>query len=94
MAQLHHKLTRHAADRAAQRSIPVEVIDLILTYGDSRDAGEGARKHALSRRGLREVRKNRAAKADSKLDHFRHAYVITNGEVIITAGFASKPIFH
>lgn len=94
MAQSSHKLTRHAADRAAQRSIPVEVIDLILTYGESRDAGDGARKYALSRRGLREVRKDRATEARTKLDHFRRAYVVTNGEKIITAAFAAKPIFH
>jgi hypothetical protein len=94
MAQLPHKLTRHAADRAAQRSIPAEVIDLILTYGESRDAGDGARKYGLSRHGLREVRKDRATQACTKLDHFRHVYVVTNGEMIITAAFASKPIFH
>ncbi|MCG6557686.1 hypothetical protein MB818_05715 [Ruegeria sp. 1NDH52C] len=94
MTQLSYKLTRHAANRAAQRSIPIDVIDLILAYGDSRDAGDGARKYALSRRGLREVRKDRATKSPSKLDHFRRAYVIASDEKIITAAFASKPIFH
>ena len=94
MDQLPHILTQHAADRAAQRSIPVEVIDLILTYGESREAGDGARKYALSRRGLREVRKDRATEARTRLDHFRRAYVVATDEKIITAAFASKPIFH
>lgn len=88
-----HKLTSHAANRAAQRSIPVEMIDLILTYGDSRDAGDGTRKYALSRRGLREARQDRATEAGTKLNHFRRAYVVATDEKIITAAFASKPIF-
>ena len=89
-----HKITRHAANRAAQRSIPVEVIDLILTYGDSRDAGDGTRKYALSSRGLREARHDRATEAGAKLNYFRRAYVVATDEKIITAAFASKPTFH
>lgn len=94
MAQIPHKFTRHAANRAAQRSIPVEMIDLILAYGDSRDAGDGTRKYALSRRGLREARQDRATEAGTKLNHFRRAYVVATNGKIITAAFASKPIFH
>lgn len=89
MVQLSHRLTHHAANRAAQRSIPVEVIDLILTYGDSLDAGDGARKFALSGQGLREARRDQAIEARTRLDHFRRAYVVATGEKIITAAFAS-----
>lgn len=94
MTQIPHRLTRHAADRAAQRSIPVEMIDLILTYGDSRDTGDGTRKYALSRRGLRAARQDRATEAGTKLNHFRRAYVVATDEKIVTAAFASKPIFY
>ncbi|MAS44463.1 MAG: hypothetical protein CML46_11040 [Rhodobacteraceae bacterium] len=41
------RLTKHARDRSTARDIPQGVIDLILAYGISSPARDGARRHAL-----------------------------------------------
>lgn len=94
MPQICYKLSQHATKRAAQRNIPYHIVDLILSYGDSCDARGGARKFALSRRSLREIREDKAVAASTKLDHFRRAYVVATDEKVITTAFANKPIFH
>lgn len=89
-----HHLTNHARNRSEQRGIPSPVIGLILDYGDCRDAGEGARKYALSKDSLRELKRDLGKKAPSNLDRFRKAYVVSAAGKIITVAFAHRPIFH
>ena len=43
-----YQMTRHARERSGGRSIPPGIAQIILDYGVSRDAGDGARKYALS----------------------------------------------
>lgn len=87
-------VTQHARHRSEQRSIPHPVIGLILDYGDSLDAGDGARKFALSKSSLRALRRDYGALASNQLDHFRKAYVVASEGRVITAAFARRPLFH
>ena len=87
-------VTQHARHRSEQRSIPHPVIGLILDYGDSLDAGDGARKFALSKSSMRTLRQDYGIQASKQLDHFRKAYVVATKGRVITAAFAQHPLFH
>lgn len=49
--------TRHARERSSSRSIPPMIAELIIEFGDSREAGDGARKYALTKDGMRRLRR-------------------------------------
>ena len=87
-------MTSHARHRSEQRSIPRHVIALILDYGDSRDAGDVARKFGLSKSRLRALRKDHSARVSNQLDRFRKAYIVASEGRVITAAFAQQPLFH
>ncbi|MGH7090567.1 MAG: hypothetical protein ACREFQ_16860 [Stellaceae bacterium] len=85
--------TRHAWQRMQQRSIPSGVVDLILEYGHEAEAGEGASRFALDKDSLRAIRRSFGTQFADALNRYRSAYVVANGERVITAAFASRPIF-
>ncbi len=88
------QITRHARHRAEQRVVPDPVIGLILDYGECLDAGEGARKFALSKTSLRTLRRDLGARAPANLERFRKAYVVAARGRIITVAFSRHPLFH
>lgn len=90
---LQASLTHHAQDRSAARAIPVGVIDLILAYGESRSARDGARKHAFSGESLRRIRRDYGCEVAKALAAFRSAYVVEIDGKTITAAFARNPLF-
>lgn len=87
-------LTRHACDRSTARNIPPGIIDLILEFGESRAARDGGRKHALSKRSMREVKHFYGRAFASALSSYRSAYVVVVRGRIVTAAFANSPLFH
>lgn len=87
-------LTNHASRRAAQRAIPISVVKLILEYGDSKNAGNGARKYALSKTSMKNLRRDLGASKSASLDKFRSTYVVSSDDAVITVAFATRPIFH
>ncbi len=88
------QMTRHARHRAEQRAVPGSVIGLILDYGDCRDAGEGARKFALSKASLRALRRDLGIHAPGNLERYRKAYVVAAGGHVVTVAFSQHPLFH
>ena len=86
--------THHAWERIAQRGLSPHEVQLICDYGESRQAGEGARKFALSRRSIRELREDFATLSRRRLDLLRHAYVVATDDLIVTADFANRPLFN
>lgn len=86
--------TRHAWHRAAERSVPTSLISLLLDYGESRDAGEGARKFAFSKTSLRHLKRDLGPSAIENLDRYRKAYVVAAEGHVITVAFARRPLFH
>lgn len=88
------QLTRHARHRAEQRAIPHPVIGLIVEYGESQDAGGGAQKYALSKSGMRDLRRDLGPAAPKNLERYRKAYVVTAEGKIVTVAFTQRPLFH
>ena len=72
------------------------IAEIILEYGESRDAGDGDRKYALSRRSMCELRNFAGRKLIKAIEPYRtrNAYVVAIGGHIITVAYASKPLFN
>ena len=84
-------MTRHAETRSKDRTIPPGIIDLIVAYGECSPARNGARRHALSKAGMRDIRSTFGPEVARAVDGFRSAYVIEAGGRIITVARASRP---
>lgn len=89
-----HSYTIHALKRIQERCIPLPVVELIVSYGTSRNAGHGARKFGLDKSALTEIREDFGKTYSRKLERFRNAYVVSCDGKIITTAFANSPIFH
>jgi hypothetical protein len=87
-----YALTRHARERSAGRAIPPMIAEMIVDFGQSRDAGNGACKYALTRESMRELRRLAGREIVKALDPYRNrnAYVIAAGGTIITVAYASR----
>lgn len=87
--------TRHARERSTARAIPPMIAEMIVDYGRSRDAGDGARKYAFTKDSMRELRRIAGREVVKVLEPYRNrnAYVVAAAGRIITAAFASRPIF-
>jgi hypothetical protein len=88
--------TRHANEQSGARVIPPMIAEIIVEYGESRDAGDGARKYALSKRSMRELRQVAGRELAKAIEPYRsrHAYVVAAGGRIITVAYASSPLFN
>ena len=84
--------TDHARSRIISRSIPEGVVGIILEYGESARKVEGADRLALTKRSLKEYRKHYGAALAKALEPFRRAYVVVDGDMIITAAFSRSPM--
>src|SRR5438128_350907 len=91
-----YQFTRHAHQRSAERNIPPFVVDVIITYGRSVDAGDGARKYALTKECMGELRHFMGRGIAKTIDTYRrrNAYVVALRGVVLTAAYASKPLFY
>lgn len=87
-----YEYTRHAQERSTARAIPPFIIELIVEFGSSREAGDGARKFALKKESMREIRRycgREIAKAVAPYRN-RNAYVVAAAGRIITSAYASR----
>lgn len=86
-------LTRHAHKRSTGRAIPPGVARLIRDYGEVREAGGGAHRFALSGSSMAELRREWGPEIAKAIEPFRkrNAYVVAEGDQIITVAFASRP---
>lgn len=91
-----YRLTRHARERSTARDIPPLIAETIIAFGQSRDAGDGTRKYALSKESMRELRRVAGRAMTNAIAPYRNrnAYVLVSGENIVTVAFASRPLFH
>jgi hypothetical protein len=91
-----YPFTRHAHQRSAERSIPPLVVEAIITYGHSFDAGDGTRKYALTKEGMAELRQFTGRPIANAIDAYRrrNVYVVVARGAIVTVAYASKPLFH
>lgn len=87
MASIHSTaaVTKHAAQRVQQRSIPPLFIDLLQQFGERQSAGGGAEKLAFTKRGWRRVQKHFGPLA-KHLDSYRNVYLVSADGCVITVG--------
>lgn len=76
--------TRHARDRSTARGLTPQIVDLILSDGHSRDAGDGARKYALSGTSFRKIKRELGRDTSRSLEKYRRAYVVASPDRIVT----------
>lgn len=90
------RFTDHGRTRAKTRCFPPLVIEMILDFGESRDAQNGARKYALAKSSIREVRLYAGRNVADKINRYklRHAYVVASHGRVIKAAYANNPVLH
>lgn len=86
--------SHHANIRRQQRTIPPMIAEIIIEYGESRDAGEGAQKFALTKKSMRALRQFAGRELAKAIEPYRNrnAYVVASSGRIITVAFASRPL--
>jgi hypothetical protein len=84
-------LTRHAKIRLQQRSIPIELLDLIQDYGIS-IRSHGADRYYLDKEGRRQLKQSLRNSLDRKWNErcSKIYVVISDAGAVITAGFRNK----
>ncbi|WPP03694.1 hypothetical protein [Methylocella tundrae] len=94
--ELPYRVTRHARERSTAREIPPMVAEMIIEFGHSHDAGDGARKYALTKDGMRELRRFAGRSITKAVTPYlkRNAYVVAAGGRIITMAYAPSPLFY
>jgi hypothetical protein len=86
--------TTHALERMQQRQIPMGIVDLITTFGESINAGDGARKYALANKSLKKIRRVYGHGIAKAMHSFRLVYVVEADGKIITTAFSKRPLFN
>jgi hypothetical protein len=86
-------VSHHAQQRMQQQNIPAGIVDLIMEFGHSRNAGDGARKHTLTKESFRAIRRSYGREVADAMNRYRRAYIVAAGDKIITAAFANQPLF-
>ena len=79
--------TEHATARLRQRGIPLELLELLVEYGEERYDGHGARVLGFSKRTRERLRKDVGKKVyarwESRLNVFA---VVADNEALVTVG--------
>ncbi len=90
------EFTRHARERTTARAIPPLIVEIIIEFGDSWEAGDGARKYALSKEGMRRLRRYAGQAVADEANRFRsrNAYVVAAQGRVVTAAFSPTPFTH
>jgi hypothetical protein len=89
-----HSFTRHANERSTARNISPMIAEIILEYGESRDAGDGALKYALTKQSMGELRKRAGRELAKAIAQYRNAYVVARAGRIITVAYSRVPLSH
>ena len=87
------RYTDHARKRSQQRGIPTEVVNLLLEYGETKNAGRGCRICAFSSRQVKEELKREGINRGVNIEkHLRAFLVISKDETIVTVGHRYKHV--
>jgi hypothetical protein len=91
-----YEFTRHAHDRSSARVISPMIAEIIIEYGESKDAGDGARKYALTKQSMCELRHIAGRELTKAINFYRNrnAYVVAVGGRIVTVAYSHAPIFN
>jgi hypothetical protein len=86
------RLSKHAQDRAQQRSISPMLIDLLLQFGASERAGTGVSKMYFDKASRRKVKAYAGPLARLLEDHLDVYAVVTDDQKVITTGHRTERI--
>ena len=88
--------TRHANERSTSRNISPMIAEIILEFGESKDAGDGARKYALTKLSMGKIRRHGGRGLAKAIDPYRNrnAYVVAKQGHIITVAYSRAPLFN
>ena len=86
--------SRHALERCSSRKIPPRIVELILEYGEPRQARDGAQKFALSRQSLCLLKQDFGREFSKVVGKYRDAYVVMCGGTVVTVVWANNSIVH
>jgi len=77
-------LSQHAADRMRQRSIPLEVVEVIGAYAEPLHSS-GAVKLCIDRQTLELIRDDLGCQVARTLERFRGVYLVEIAGTLVTA---------
>lgn len=79
--------TEHATARRQQRGIPIELLELLVTYGEECHDGHGARVLGFSRRTRLRLRRDLGDKVYARWESRLNVYAVVSGdEALVTVG--------
>jgi hypothetical protein len=66
------------------------IAEIIIEYGESRDAGDGARKYALTKQSMCRLRRHAGREIVKAIGPYRNrnAYVVAVGDRIVTIAYS------
>lgn len=81
-----HRKSTHARIRMQQRSIPADVVELLIAVGDEFPAGRGCSKLRFTDRNWSEALQF-SGERESRLERYRNTYVVVSntGDVVTAA---------
>lgn len=85
-------LTTHAAQRMQQRAIPPMVVDLLVQFGCSEPAGDGAMKYFFDKVSHRRLQQYAGVLAKPLKEHLDVYVVVGHDQAVITAGHRNHRI--
>lgn len=93
MEHINSNRTRHALTQMTRRAIPVDVLDLLESYGESAKSRDGGRKIAFGKQSLSLIRKDLGRRALRDLTKYRTVYAVKCNERIVTVARSRTPLF-
>ena len=85
-------LSHHAAERTHQRAISPMLVDLLLQFGTSQPAGDGASKLFFDKAARRRVKSYAGPLASLLNEHLDVYVVVGSSEEIITAAHLTERV--
>ena len=85
-------LTKHALKRCQQRSIPKDLCDLVLNFGEYRYDKHGARIWFLTKKTLNKIDKAFSNDVKKKIEKKKNLFVVESidNNSVITVGYSYK----
>lgn len=88
------KSTQHAEIRAQQRAIDMDVTSLIEHYGEDIPSVRGSVIRRIPSKTMKELRSELPKKQFKKLEKKNKAYMVIQGDKVITMGYQKSRFHH
>ena len=85
--------TNHAIEQMSRRNISEQLLDLLLSYGESIKCRDGGRKIAFGRNSRTLIRRELGSYVVRDINKCRRIYAVMCEEHIVTVARSKKPLF-